>query len=58
LIIASTNPKYPLSHENGYAPTMPSILNSSSYGMGDDGVKILSLRSARSASDLYSKYLD
>lgn len=50
--------KVPVCDENGYAPTMPGILNSCSYGMGDDGVKIISLRSACSASGLYSKYLD
>ena len=45
-------------NEEGYSPIMPSIWDSTSYGQTSDGVKILSLRSARIASTLYSRYLD
>lgn len=50
--------KEPQCDDNGYAPTMPCIWNSSSYGQTADGVKILSLKSATVASGLYSNYLD
>ena len=44
--------------EEGYSPNMPCIWDSSSYGVTDNGVKILSLRSASISSGLYSRYLD
>ena len=50
--------KSPECDEQGYAPSIPSIWDSNSYGQTADTVKILSLKSARSASGLYSKYLD
>lgn len=50
--------KTPEYDEQGYAPGMPCIHNSSSYGETDEGIKILSLKSAFIASSLYSKYLD
>ena len=50
--------KSPVCDEEGYAPSMPIVWDSNSYGQTTDGVKILSLRSARTASALYSKYLD
>lgn len=52
---AFMEPEY---NEDGYAASMPIIWNSSSYGQTSEGVKILSLRSARTASGLYSKYVD
>ena len=50
--------KTPEYNEEGYASSMPGIWDSNSYGKTPDGVKILSLRSARSASGLYSRFLD
>ena len=50
--------KQPEFDEEGYAPNIPGIWNSNSYGKTEDGVKIISLRSARSATGLYSQYLD
>ena len=50
--------KSPECDEQGYALSMPCIWDSNSYGQTANGVKILSLRSARSASALYSKYVD
>ena len=50
--------KSPECNEDGFAPSMPAIWNSCSYGQTSDGVKILSLRSASIASDLYSHYLE
>jgi hypothetical protein len=50
--------KKPIYDGEGYAASMPVVWDSSSYGKKSDGVKILSLRSARSASGLYSKFLD
>lgn len=44
--------------EEGYFPNMPCIWDSSSYGVTENGVKILSLRSAHVQSSLYSRYLD
>lgn len=50
--------KEPVYDENWYAPSMPVIWDSTRYGETADGVKILSLKSARTASCLYSRYLD
>jgi hypothetical protein len=50
--------KEPVYDENWYAPSMPVIWDSTRYGETTDGVKILSLKSARVASSLYSRYLD
>ena len=44
--------------EEGRSISMPCVWDSSSYGQTPDGVKVLSLKSARSVSSLYSKYLD
>lgn len=43
--------------DQGYALQLPCIWQSNSYGQTADGIKILSLRSAMSASSLYSIYL-
>ena len=50
--------KIPICDDEGYAPNMPCIWDSNSYGQTADGIKVLSLRSARTASNLYSTYLD
>ena len=50
--------KESLCDEQGYSPNMPGVWDSSRYGKTADGVKILSLKSARSASSLYLRYLD
>lgn len=50
--------KTPQCDAEGYAETLPCVWDSSSYGLTDEGVKILSLKSARTASNLYSRYLD
>ena len=50
--------KTPVCDENGYAEQMPAIWTDYGYGQNQDGVKILTKRSAKTASTLYSKYLD
>lgn len=50
--------KEPTYDEQGYAPNMPCVWDSNSYGLRPDGIKILSLRSASIASSLYYRYLD
>ena len=50
--------KSPVCDENGYAEQMPAIWADYGYGQTKDGVKILTKRSAKTASTLYSKYLD
>lgn len=50
--------KSPICDDEGYAPHMLAIWNSFKYGETPDGVKILSYKSASTASDLYSKYLN
>lgn len=50
--------KEPEYDEKWHAPSMPIIWDSSRYGETADGVKILSLKSARTASSLYSRILD
>lgn len=50
--------KAPVYNNEGYAETMPCVWNSASYGQTEDGVKIISLKSATVASGLYSNYLD
>lgn len=49
--------KTPECNENGYAPTIPCFLDSNSFEVKDDDVKILSLNNVRSV-DVYSRYLD
>jgi hypothetical protein len=50
--------KTPICDENGYAELMPVVWVDYGYGQTPDGVKILTKRSAKTASSLYSKYLD
>jgi hypothetical protein len=50
--------KTPICDENGYAEQMPVVWADYGYGQTPDGVKILTKRSAKTASTLYSKYLD
>lgn len=50
--------KTPICDENGYAELMPVVWADYGYGQTPDGVKILTKRSAKTASSLYSKYLD
>ena len=50
--------KTPICDENGYAEQMPVVWADYGYGQTPDGVKILTKRSAKTASSLYSKYLD
>lgn len=50
--------KTPTCDENGYAEQMPVIGTYYGYGQTSDGVKILTKKSAKAASALYSKYLD
>lgn len=50
--------KTPVCDENGYAEQMPAIWTDYGYGQNQDGVKILTKRSAKTVSTLYSKYLD
>ena len=50
--------KTPICDENGYAEQMPVVWADYGYGQTQDGVKILTKRSAKTASSLYSKYLD
>jgi hypothetical protein len=50
--------KTPMCDENGYAEQMPVIGVDYGYGQTQDGTKILTKRSAKIASTLYSKYLD
>lgn len=51
---AFMKPKY---NDEGCAPSMPAIWDSSIYGQTSEGVNILSLKSARVSSGLYSKFL-
>ena len=48
----------PVTDENGECEPLPAIYNDYVYGMGDDEVLILSLKSASMESNLYSKSLD
>ena len=50
--------KTPTCDENGYAEQMPVIGTYYGYGQTSDGVKILTKKSAKATSALYSKYLD
>lgn len=50
--------KTPACDENGYAEQMPVVWADYGYGQTKDGVKILTKRSAKISSTLYSKYLD
>ena len=50
--------KTPTCDENGYAEQMPVIGTCYGYGQTSDGVKILTKKSAKAASTLYSKYLN
>lgn len=50
--------KTPMCDDNGYAEQMPVIGVDYGYGQTQDGTKILTKRSAKIASTLYSKYLD
>ena len=50
--------KTPTCDENGYAEQMPVVWADYGYGQTKDGVKILTKKSAKAASELYSKYLD
>lgn len=50
--------KHPVCDEQGYAESLPVITASYSHGETPDGIKVLSLKSATTATALYSKYLD
>ena len=50
--------KHPECNAEGYAPSLPVVCDSYSYGKTDNGVKILSSKSASVASGLYSRYID
>ena len=50
--------KTPTCDENGYAEQMPVVWADYGYGQAEDGVKVLTKKSAKAASTLYSKYLD
>lgn len=50
--------KTPTCDQNGYAEQMPVIGTYYGYGQTEDCVKILTKKSAKAASALYSKYLD
>ncbi|MBQ5701698.1 MAG: HD domain-containing protein [Alistipes sp.] len=50
--------KTPTCDENGYAEQMPVIGTCYGYSQTPDGVKILTKKSAKAASTLYSKYLN
>jgi hypothetical protein len=50
--------KRPDFDENGYSKSLPVIWNNYGYGCREDGVLILTLKSANGLSSLYSQYLD
>ena len=50
--------KTPTCDKNGYAEQMPVIGTCYGYGQTEGGVKILTKKSAKAASALYSKFLD
>ena len=50
--------KAPECDEEGYSESIPAIYNDYSYDMDDEGIMILSLKSATLETRLYSKYLD
>ena len=50
--------KEPECDEHDQAPLLPNIWNSNRYGKTADGVKIISLKSASSASGSYARYVD
>lgn len=50
--------KTPTCDENGYAEQMPVIGTCYGYSQTPDGVKIITKKSAKAASTLYSKYLN
>ncbi len=50
--------KTPICDENGNAEPMPVVWADYGYGQTQDGVKIITKRSAKAASTRYSKYLD
>ena len=50
--------KAPECDEEGYSESIPAIYNDYSYGKDDNGIMILSLKSATLETRLYSKYLD
>lgn len=50
--------KTPICDENGNAEPMPVVWADYRYGQTQDGVKIITKRSTKAASTLYSKYLD
>ena len=50
--------KFPELDENGYSDSIPTIWNDYGYGKDEDGVLIITRKSASIGSNLYSKYLD
>ena len=50
--------KSPECDEEGYSESIPAIYNDYSYGKDDNGIMILSLKSATLETRLYSMYLD
>lgn len=50
--------KSPVADAEGYSERIPAIYTDYRYAVSDDGVKVLSLKSAMITSSLYSKYLD
>lgn len=50
--------KTPVCNEEGYSEPLPTIYNDYGYGKDEDGVFLLTSRSASMVTSLYNKYLD